>query len=455
MEVKGKLIEAHEKDKYVPFRTTSWVWKHVHLRYSDDGQRWWCNHCAWDVRTDEATSGSLGVKKYLHGGTSNMESHLRLHNVTRLNSDKVKRGELTPLDVQERWSEEGQRRGALALTKWIAKDKLSPNIVMGAGFRVALNELLGGRMRPPHRGTIVRHAAGLKQEHDTRVVCHVQELAKYEFPMGVVQVDIWEAPNKQHWMAVILHSVSADFVKTRLVLYFGKIADKGAREQAQRIISICNQMHINPDHLIWVVGTDNTPSAYNVARELQKEILRCGAHVIALGPKHMFYPVKRMRDDGAGGREEVLAIHEDADEEAFRLLEKIRREHKRVREIQANRLKFDAVQNRPIALIAIGDSAAKWVGMSPMLERRWVLRDDFEALVVKHPEIFLDIGGICSADQVIAVRDICAVLSDWRQAVNVMQSDHLGIFADHDHFEGRHEPDPIQGVQRHGSQVQD
>ncbi len=124
----------------------------------------------------------------------------------------------------------------------------------------------------------------------TRGSCHVQELAKYEFPMGVVQVDIWEAPNKQHWMAVILHSVSADFVKTRLVLYLGKIADKGAREQAQRIISICNQMHINPDHLIWVVGTDNTPSAYNVARELQVEVLRCGAHVIALGPKTHVLP---------------------------------------------------------------------------------------------------------------------------------------------------------------------
>ena len=49
----------------------------------------------------------------------------------------------------------------------------------------------------------------------------------------------------------------------------------------------------------------------------------------------MFYPVKRMRGDGVGGRVEVLTIHEGADVEAFRLLEKIRREHKRVREIQA------------------------------------------------------------------------------------------------------------------------
>ena len=59
-----------------------------------------------------------------------------------------------------------------------------------------------------------------------------------------------------------------------------------------------------------------------------------------------------------------------------------------------------------------------------MCERRWVIRDHLSNLAVAHPEIFHDIGGILSGDQANAVRDICAVLSDWRQAANVMQSDH-------------------------------
>ncbi len=204
MEAKGKLVIADDKDKFVPFPSTSWVWKHIHLRYSDDGARWWCNHCAWGLTTDELTTGFLGVRKYTWGQTSNMESHLRVHNVTRANSEKIQKGEMAPTVANDRWPEEGQKRGAAALAKWIAKDRLAPNIVMGDGFRVALNDLLGGRMRPPHRSTIERHTDGLKQEHDTRLLQHIQEVSRFEYAMGVSQVDIWEAPNGQHWLGVIL-----------------------------------------------------------------------------------------------------------------------------------------------------------------------------------------------------------------------------------------------------------
>ena len=41
---------------------------------------------------------------------------------------------------------------------------------------------------------------------------------------------------------------------------------------------------------------------------------------------------------------EVLAIHEQADEDAFRIAQKVRREHKRVREIPANTLLFEIAQ---------------------------------------------------------------------------------------------------------------
>ncbi len=190
---------------------------------------------------------------------------------------------------------------------------------------------------------------------------------------------------------MILHSVDENFVKTRLVLYLGKIAAKTAAVQAQRVIATCRGFHIDPEHLVWVVATDNTPSAYNVARELSAEILRCGAHIIALGPKHLFYPVKRIREDGEGVKTEVLAIHEDADTEAFRLLEKVRREHKRVRENEKNRLKFEAGQaaTRKVPLVALGDSSAKWVGASPMCERRWVIRDHLGSLATRRSSMTL------------------------------------------------------------------
>ncbi len=134
MEIKGKLLSASDKDRYVPFRSTSWVWDHIHLRYSDEGSRWWCNHCAWDLPTGSVPKDHLGVKKFASGQTSNMESHLKFHKVTRATSEKVSKGELSPATAHERWSEEGQRRGVAAITKWLAKDKLAPNF--GDGGRL-------------------------------------------------------------------------------------------------------------------------------------------------------------------------------------------------------------------------------------------------------------------------------------------------------------------------------
>ncbi len=57
MEVKGRLINPNDKDRYVPFRCRQWFWNHVHLRHSDGGQRWFCNHCAWEIPTAEVPAG--------------------------------------------------------------------------------------------------------------------------------------------------------------------------------------------------------------------------------------------------------------------------------------------------------------------------------------------------------------------------------------------------------------
>ena len=91
-------------------------------------------HCAWGLPTGSVPKDHLGVKKFASGQASNMESHLKLHKVTRATSEKVAKGELSPAMVHERWGEEGQRRGVVAITKWLAKDKLAPNLVMGDGF---------------------------------------------------------------------------------------------------------------------------------------------------------------------------------------------------------------------------------------------------------------------------------------------------------------------------------
>ena len=125
---------------------------------------------------------------------------------------------------------------------------------------------------------------------------HCAELVKFSYAMAVAQTDIWEAPNKTHWIAVIMHSVDENFIKKRVFFHFSNILEKIAQAQGQRIITSCKKYEVDVSQFLWTLATDNTPSAYNVAECLKLEILRCGAHIIALGQKNMFYPQRRQKD---------------------------------------------------------------------------------------------------------------------------------------------------------------
>ena len=66
-EMRGRLLDSTDKDRYVPTRSHTWTWRHFHLRHSDGGARSFCNHCAWDVPTHNVPDDHPGVKKFAHG----------------------------------------------------------------------------------------------------------------------------------------------------------------------------------------------------------------------------------------------------------------------------------------------------------------------------------------------------------------------------------------------------
>ena len=71
-EIVGKQIDPKDKDRYVPMGSYYWVWRHCHLRRSDDGKHWFCNECAWDVPILQAgVKEQLGIRKW-SSQTSNM-----------------------------------------------------------------------------------------------------------------------------------------------------------------------------------------------------------------------------------------------------------------------------------------------------------------------------------------------------------------------------------------------
>ena len=59
---------------------------------------------------------------------------------------------------------------------------------------------------------------------------------------------------------------------------------------------------------------------------LDLQVLRCGAHVVALSPKHQFYKVECVVGE-AGARRKVKQMHENADKECLGLVERVRQIH--------------------------------------------------------------------------------------------------------------------------------
>ena len=68
---------------------------------------------------------------------------------------------------------------------------------------------------------------------------------------------------------MILHGVTEGFKPISFLLYMGRVADKSAPEQAQRIIFVCKKYGLDYQELLWVISSDNTANAYNVATELK------------------------------------------------------------------------------------------------------------------------------------------------------------------------------------------
>ena len=63
-----------------------------------------------------------------------------------------------------------------------------------------------------------------------------------------------------------------------------------AQNLADRIISIFKKnFDVDVSKVVWSIGSGNTGSAANIAPLLNIRPLRCGAHVLALVPKHQFY----------------------------------------------------------------------------------------------------------------------------------------------------------------------
>lgn len=96
--------------------------------------------------------------------------------------EKIQEGEagVPTTTFTHQWSEDGQQRATTTIAKLVAKDRLAPNIVAGAGSKLMMHELLVGRQRVPVPSTIASHINDFQKEHDTKLAALCGAFAKSE-----------------------------------------------------------------------------------------------------------------------------------------------------------------------------------------------------------------------------------------------------------------------------------
>ena len=178
-------------------RKQSWVWKHIYLSGPDT---WHCRICT--------TTG-----KY-HRTTTNLKNHLKVHkisefskrtNISRPSGNNGNAAETTMFDAEH------QKIFIESLVIWIARDKLPACMVDSPAFKYFISKGSLGKLTSPVSSTIYKHIGQLGKKHD-EILKHMLE-SECSPGFGTAEIDLWEGPDKYHYLGVICHFITSKWEK--------------------------------------------------------------------------------------------------------------------------------------------------------------------------------------------------------------------------------------------------
>jgi hypothetical protein len=261
----------------------------------------------------------------------------------------------------------------------------------------------------------------LDAEHVAKVQAVIASLTDAPTAIAVSEVDCWPAPTDENYFGLLIHGLTAAFKPVTVLLYADILGvPETAQNQGQRMISVANSL-LSRDitELCWANQSDNTGKAVNVAAALKLDGLRCVAHLLALGPRHLLHPVKRM----VAGKQQNVA-HERAQKDAYVLCEKIRRfvKHMLNREQEVRQLHKICKQLGLAELDLILDNSSKWDATPQMLDRIVQL----ETVIATY---FREAGEQVPVDTVLLqkdfdfARELAGVLRPITNAIHLLEGD--------------------------------
>lgn len=173
--------------------------------------------------------------------------------------------------------------------------------------------------------------------------------------------------------------------------------------------------------MVYVSMSDNAGSAANVARELDLCTCRCYAHILALAPVHLNFPVRRQSDGVAR-----LQPHEHAIPQVFNVLEKARSLCKLLlrkygRDAAAREL--ECVQRRlnQKVLLPKLDNSSEWSSTFAMVDRFVQLQPALVELAATQAHLFPR-QSFFTGNEYESLREIAGCLRPFMLATNTVQT---------------------------------
>ena len=229
-------------------RKNSWVWRHMFLSSSSDGRKeWHCRICQHH-------------RKY-HMSTTNLKLHLRKHNISE-------QGEVSGIGsvsqskdiVEDTFDSDRQELFLKSLVLWMARDKLPPSMVDCPGFKHFISAGSMGKLTAPTSSTVYRHIAALGTKHDTILCSMIKTHCSGGF--ATAEIDLWEGPDKMHYLGVICHFITSSWEKKQLLFHLGNMmVEHTSVNVVQRIRKISKDLlNMEFEQFCWAVCSDNTAS---------------------------------------------------------------------------------------------------------------------------------------------------------------------------------------------------
>jgi hypothetical protein len=432
--VRWSLEQGHHpehRQPRIPAGATSKCWQHFYLLDGFPGHVF-CKHCCPPESLEVHWSAAGKLKREKTSSTRNLLNHLVDHH-GMVKTDLTGKGEGSSCGSGVELQKSAEPYASKVLEQIYTRLILGAVVVDLQPFSIFEREGLAAgllsvnpRVPPPSRKVCKKVVQDAVQTASLKA----KEFLKVNFSstspqtaLMSIEIDFWPSPNHGSFFGVFLHGLTRDFEMVQLLAHcapFGKVPHT-SQNIGQRCLSVVKGFADQQfEDTVWLIMSDNASDCSAVASALNVVSGRCGAHIIALAPVHLLFPVKRVVQGVAS-----LQMHERAQANVYKMACKARALSKLFmrrfgKDVNAGLLEASQRRLGEPVLGMILDSSSKWSSSFAMLQRHYQVRRSMLEVAQSHGHKFPERTFFTEADYAF-MNHIVGILRPLKDATNLLQ----------------------------------